>query len=391
MKALIQSYSRTKARNLAEYKKVMERTPTRRTTRSMRTPTATSRTSTRTSFPSAIRSSTGPSRSTAATRPPSGTACCRSTRRRTCVNPPNGWVYNTNNYPFSAAGAEHSPKQKDFPAYVDSGSENPRGIHAIRVLDGKKGFTLDSLIAAAYDSYLPEFEVQIPLLLKAYDAAPASNPLKAKLAEPIALLQGLGLSLGGDVGADLGGDFLRRGSVAARHAGGAQGRRLDLRVHASRAPPRSSGSSRWPPASTSCTADFGKWQTPWGDINRFQRNDRRHRAEVRRQQAEHAGDVHVGALGIAGVVRRARLSRHEEVVRHQRQQLRGGGRVRRSGEGQGGDRRRPEQRSRRRSTSTIRRSATPPATCATCISIASSSRDTPSGSTSRGSSPIRTS
>ena len=21
------------------------------------------------------------------------------------------------------------------------------------------------------------------------------------------------------------------------------------------------------------TADFGKWQTPWGDINRFQRND----------------------------------------------------------------------------------------------------------------------
>ena len=80
------------------------------------------------------------------------------------VNPPNGWVYNTNNYPFSAAGAEHSPKQKAFPAYVDSGSENPRGVHAIKVLDGKKGFTLDSLIAAAYDSYLPEFEIQIPLL-----------------------------------------------------------------------------------------------------------------------------------------------------------------------------------------------------------------------------------
>jgi len=80
------------------------------------------------------------------------------------VNPKNGWVYNTNNFPYSAAGA-NSPKQKDYPAYVDPGTENPRGVHAIRVLDGKKGFTLDSLIGAAYDSYMPEFDIQIPLLL----------------------------------------------------------------------------------------------------------------------------------------------------------------------------------------------------------------------------------
>ena len=30
----------------------------------------------------------------------------RSTRRPNVVNPPNGWVYNTNNWPFSAAGPE---------------------------------------------------------------------------------------------------------------------------------------------------------------------------------------------------------------------------------------------------------------------------------------------
>ena len=53
---------------------------------------------------------------------------------------------------------------------MDSGSENPRGVHAIRVLDGKKGFTSIRYIAAAYDSYLPEFEIQIPLLLKAHAA-----------------------------------------------------------------------------------------------------------------------------------------------------------------------------------------------------------------------------
>ena len=53
------------------------------------------------------------------------------------VNPANGWIQNTNNWPFSVAGA-NSPKQKDFPRYVESGSENPRGVHAIRVLDKKK-------------------------------------------------------------------------------------------------------------------------------------------------------------------------------------------------------------------------------------------------------------
>ena len=103
-------------------------------------------------------------------------------------NPPNGWLYNTNNWPWTAAGA-NSPKQAAFPKYVERNSENPRGLHAIRVLDGRKDFTIDSLIAAAYDSYLPSFGIQIPALVKAYDATPASNPLKAKLAEQMAMLR----------------------------------------------------------------------------------------------------------------------------------------------------------------------------------------------------------
>ena len=53
----------------------------------------------------------------------------------------------------------------------------------------------------------------------------------------------------------------------------AQGRRLDLRVHGDEGHGRSSVSTRWRPRPTSCRRDFGKWQTPWGDINRFQRNN----------------------------------------------------------------------------------------------------------------------
>src|SRR3954466_8031739 len=104
------------------------------------------------------------------------------------LNPATGWLYNTNNWPWSAAGP-NSPKKADYPAYVDRGvEESPRGFHALRVLDKKKDFTLDGLIAAAYDSYLPAFDVLMPRLLAAYDAAPASNPLKAKLAEQIKVL-----------------------------------------------------------------------------------------------------------------------------------------------------------------------------------------------------------
>ena len=83
-------------------------------------------------------------------------------------------------------------------------------------------------------------------------------------------------------------------------------------------------------ASDKLTADFGTWKTPWGDINRFQRitddivhpfNDAGPSIPV---------DVHVGDVGLTRVVRRARLSEHEEEVRHERQQLRRGRRVRRT-------------------------------------------------------------
>ena len=50
------------------------------------------------------------------------------------LNPKSGWLYNANNWPWSAAGPS-SPKKEDYPAYVENGSENrARGLHAIRVL-----------------------------------------------------------------------------------------------------------------------------------------------------------------------------------------------------------------------------------------------------------------
>src|SRR5215469_4199801 len=103
-------------------------------------------------------------------------------------NPKSGWLYNSNNWPWSAAGPS-SLKKESYPAYMDKGGESARGLHAIRVLENKKDFTLDSLIAAAYDSYLTWFDKPIPALLNAWDQAPNANPLKAKLAPQIELLR----------------------------------------------------------------------------------------------------------------------------------------------------------------------------------------------------------
>ena len=76
-------------------------------------------------------------------------------------NPKSGWLFNVNDSPWNGAGAS-SLKKADFPVYVEQGGETARGIHAMRVLTGRTDFTLESLRAAAYDSYLPWFATTIP-------------------------------------------------------------------------------------------------------------------------------------------------------------------------------------------------------------------------------------
>jgi acyl-homoserine-lactone acylase len=186
------------------------------------------------------------------------------------LNPASGWLYNSNNWPWSAAGPD-SPKRADFPAYVERGTaESARGLHALRVLPGKKDFTPDSLIAAAFDSYLPAFDTLLPPLLKAYDALPSGNPPKAKLADPIAQLRGWDhrwsvASVPTSVAVFWAEDLGRRVGDEARKAG---------TTPDDYAATKATAAERLDALSAACdklAADFGAWKTPWGDINRFQR------------------------------------------------------------------------------------------------------------------------
>ncbi len=185
------------------------------------------------------------------------------------LNPKSGWLYNSNNWPWSAAGPS-SPKREDYPAYVETGRESARGLHAIRVLENKKDFTVDSLIAAAYDSYLPWFQKPVPALVTAWEGLPKSNPLRAKLAEPVALLRGWDYRWGVKSVPTAVAVFWAE-EVRRRVFGEAKKANMSIEDYAgSRAAPAlllealSAAVDR-------LQSDFGTWKTPWGEINRFQR------------------------------------------------------------------------------------------------------------------------
>ena len=187
------------------------------------------------------------------------------------LNPPNGWVFNTNNWPYTAAGP-YSPKKSDYPKYMDQAGENPRGLHAPLVLKDRKDFTLGGLIAAAYDPYLTAFARLVPTLAAAYEATSDGDPLKARMADQVAALKAWDLkwsarSTETSLAVFWGEAMWAKSAPAAKAA--------NMNVYdymADRLSPADKLAAL-AEASDRLQADFGSWKTPWGEINRFQRND----------------------------------------------------------------------------------------------------------------------
>jgi acyl-homoserine lactone acylase PvdQ len=260
--ALIQSYTRTKVRDYAAFRKIMD---------------LHTNSSNNTIFADAagdiayFHSDFIPRRDTAFdwTRPVDGSNPATDWKGVLSVdetphlfNPASGWLYNSNNWPWSAAGPS-SPKKEDFPVYVETGrAESPRGVHAVRLLSDRRDFTLDGLRAAAFDSYQPTFAKAIPPLVQAWDALPATDTLKTKTAQQVALLRKWDFRWGANsVETSLAAYYEQalRGSGGRGRGGNAAVPSPEQLVRALAA------------ASDKLTADFGSWQTPWGEINRFQR------------------------------------------------------------------------------------------------------------------------
>ncbi|HXA36339.1 MAG TPA: penicillin acylase family protein [Steroidobacteraceae bacterium] len=187
----------------------------------------------------------------------------------TLLNPDTGWIQNTNNWPFSAAGTA-SPKRENYPAYMWIKGENPRGIHAVEVLQNIHNVTLDSLIAAGYDSHLTAFDVLLPPLLKDFDELAAGDPRRDVLGGPIATLSAWDRRTGADsvptaLAISWGQQLLEHKGREARDADEPV---YDYLVGHLTSSERIDALSA---ALEKLQRDFGGWQIPWGEINRYQR------------------------------------------------------------------------------------------------------------------------
>ncbi len=178
------------------------------------------------------------------------------------LNPGNGWIQNCNSTPFTAAG-EFSPKRENYPFYMAPDQENFRGLHASQLLSQQKGkLNLDSFIQLAYDPYLPAFSFLIPELLESISAtlpaayAPAMEQLKTwdyrTSKESVAM----------SIAHFYGENYQRRFRSLNRFA---------QEDPSAKVPTAAETQAVFIQTLEQMTRDFGTWNTPWGEINRFQR------------------------------------------------------------------------------------------------------------------------
>jgi acyl-homoserine-lactone acylase len=189
-------------------------------------------------------------------------------------NPATGWIQNCNSTPFSVSGSS-SPKKADYPYYMAPDGENFRAINAARLLSKGKAFTIDKTIAAGYDRTLTAFEILVPALVNSFEKnVKPSDSLYALLHEPIDVLKqwddrcgenSVATTLAVEWGQQLM-RVMRRSRVA--------GARMDqVEMTKSFAATASTEELVLPllRAVRELEKDFGKWQIPWGEINRYQR------------------------------------------------------------------------------------------------------------------------
>ncbi|MEM6633447.1 MAG: acylase [Bacteroidota bacterium] len=188
------------------------------------------------------------------------------------VNPPNGWIQNCNSTPFTSAGP-YSPKVEDYPRYMSLNRENYRGIHAIHLLEElekNKGLTLEGLIEMAYDPVLPAFEVLIPGLIEAYEQDDDKNP---KLLDPINTLRAWDFKVSAasvpmSLAHYYGTLYYQKGNIPEGFSRRAY---MNLLNYFGTKSPMGERLAIFEEVLQQLESDFGTWETPWGEINRFQR------------------------------------------------------------------------------------------------------------------------
>jgi acyl-homoserine-lactone acylase len=274
IKGLIQSWQRTKARSFSEYKKIMG---------------LLANTSNNTVYADAEgniaywHGNFIPRRSPAFdwSKPVDGTTSATDWQGLHTVNesvhlynPPNGWLQNCNSTPFTVAGA-YSPKRSNYPAYMAPDGENFRGLNAVRILNNQKDFTLEKVIEKGYDRFLTSFQIMIPALVDAYEKKSNDFAENDSMKAAIDVLKKWDFEAGENSIATtlavLWGERLLRSISQVKTDSSEENDQVDrTKKFLKDASPEA---LLQPLIATihELQKQYGLWQVPWGQINRFQR------------------------------------------------------------------------------------------------------------------------
>jgi acyl-homoserine lactone acylase PvdQ len=189
-------------------------------------------------------------------------------------NPPTGFIQNCNSTPFTVSGGS-SPLKQDYYPYMAPDGENFRGINAARLLGSQHHLTIDGMIAVGYNKQLAAFEVLLPALIKAFDAnIKPGDSLFTLLAEPMALLKNWGYGMDtNSVAATLAIEWADRLPVFLTNVYVNEGEKDQVQQTKAFAAAATAHDLLVPltAAIKSLESKFGTWQVSWGTVNRYQR------------------------------------------------------------------------------------------------------------------------
>jgi acyl-homoserine-lactone acylase len=189
-------------------------------------------------------------------------------------NPASGCIQNCNSTPFTAAGGS-SPKKEQYPVYMATEPDNFRGILAARLMEKANKFTIDSMIAAGYNTYLAAFEKLVPSLVLRYEnELSKTDSVYTKLAGPVSELKSWDQKASEtSVATTLAIEWIQRLRQPINRVR-INGNEVDYVTRVNEYA-RTGATAEMTRALletvNELTNKFGTWKTPWGAINRYQR------------------------------------------------------------------------------------------------------------------------
>ena len=184
------------------------------------------------------------------------------------INPQNGWLQNCNATPFTVSG-KYSPLINNYPSYMAPDGENPRGINAVKLLEGINKLNLDDLIKIGYNKHLSAFDILLPPFIEFANQITLTEQQKKAIqylgnwnhdADTNSIAQTIAITWATELGKSIptaeteeeGTQLIKKFENINKINNNSKLKTLDNIL-------------------TQLEKIYGRWEIPWGQINKYQR------------------------------------------------------------------------------------------------------------------------